>query len=774
MKNMTIRTKLILIIVFTIISVATMIAIKSIHSLNSLTKENIADYRKTAYNVEEETLASYTNFAKNILENYYKQSDVEKIKDNIKNNLDKQTDFLFKILEKLYSELSGKVPDKELKKILLDAIAGARYGVNQDYFFVYNENAIVLKHPINPTKEGKRYPKPHILNFIKLAIENGEGLVSYEQTVPNKPPRQKVSYVRMFKPFNWIIGTGAYIDDISETLKKKALEEISELKFGENGYFFIYDYEGTNLMHPAKPELVGKNIINLKSKKGIYFIKELVNAAKEGGSIVRYDFPKPGSNEESEKLGYATGFDPWQWMIGTGVYTDKIEGHIKTMEEEASDKILSIVFGIVLIAFIISVLIALFVIFFINNQINKPLNKFQNGLLDFFKYINKEKDNTERIDIITKDEIGQMATIVNENIEKTNKLLDQDYKLIDNVKHIVSEVNAGNLENRVTIKTENKSLEDLKQNLNEMLDSISSKINNNFIEIDKSLVEFKQMNFTHRISNPKGEVAIALNSLADTINEMLVKNKTNGINLRENSKSLLETVTILSTSSNESASNLEETAAALEEITSTIINNSENVAKMSNYAKELSTSAKTGQNLANDTTTAMDEMNEQTQAVAEAITVIDQIAFQTNILSLNAAVEAATAGEAGKGFAVVAAEVRNLASRSAEAANEIKRIVENATSKANEGKSISSEMIKGYDNLLENIRKSTEMINEITTASKEQESGITQINDAVTQLDQQTQKNASVASQTNDIAIETEKIATTILEDVEEKKFIEK
>ena len=122
----------------------------------------------------------------------------------------------------------------------------------------------------------------------------------------------------------------------------------------------------------------------------------------------------------------------------------------------------------------------------------------------------------------------------------------------------------------------------------------------------------------------------------------------------------------------------------------------------------------------------MDEINNQVHLINDSILVIDQIAFQTNILSLNAAVEAATAGEAGKGFAVVAAEVRNLASRSAEAAKEIKAIVENATSKANQGKDIANNMIDGYKQLNQNISQTINLISDIEMSSKEQLSGIEQ------------------------------------------------
>ena len=167
----------------------------------------------------------------------------------------------------------------------------------------------------------------------------------------------------------------------------------------------------------------------------------------------------------------------------------------------------------------------------------------------------------------------------------------------------------------------------------------------------------------------------------------------------------------------------------------------------------------------------MDEINVQVNLINDAISIIDQIAFQTNILSLNAAVEAATAGEAGKGFAVVAQEVRNLAARSAEAAKEIKTIVENATSKANQGKDIANNMIEGYKELNQNISQTINLISDIEMSSKEQLSGIEQINDAVNSLDQQTQQNAAVASQTHDVAVITDNIAKLVVNSANAKEF---
>ena len=307
--------------------------------------------------------------------------------------------------------------------------------------------------------------------------------------------------------------------------------------------------------------------------------------------------------------------------------------------------------------------------------------------------------------------------------------------------------------------------------LNDMIETIKGNVNEDINVILNSLEKYAKLDFVHNISNPSGNVARGLNNLSDIINQMLHENKINGLTLDESSKVLLENVDILNKSSNQTAVSLEETAAALEEITSTVINNTERISTMTNHSKELSNSIEEGQKLATITVESMDSINEQTQAIADAITIIDQIAFQTNILSLNAAVEAATAGEAGKGFAVVAAEVRNLASRSAEAAREIKDLVGNATSKTNSGKKIADDMIKGYVKLRENISKTTDVIKDISISSSEQRTSIEQINDVVNRLDRQTQSNASIASQTHDIAINTSNIARTILATVNEKNF---
>ncbi|QKF81047.1 PAS sensor-containing MCP-domain signal transduction protein [Halarcobacter ebronensis] len=365
-----------------------------------------------------------------------------------------------------------------------------------------------------------------------------------------------------------------------------------------------------------------------------------------------------------------------------------------------------------------------------------------------------------------KDNKGKVIRVV-----KFAQDITDSKKVIDSVKKSINIAKTGILNQEIKETTTNESIEELKNGINELFHIVSTKVAGDLNKVSEALNSFQSLDFSYRISDDEGETSIGLNNLANVVNDMLVENKANGLTLDDSSNVLLQNVDILNQNSNEAAASLEETAAALEEITSNISSNTQNIIKMAEFANEVTASANEGKELAQQTTKAMNDIDDEVNAINEAITVIDKIAFQTNILSLNAAVEAATAGEAGRGFAVVAQEVRNLASRSAEAAKEIKNLVENATSKANNGKVISDRMIKGYIGLTENISKTIELISNVEYASKEQQSGIVQINDAINNLDQQTQQNATIASQTHDIAMQTDEIAKLILKDANEKNF---
>ncbi|RXK11650.1 hypothetical protein CP965_12830 [Halarcobacter mediterraneus] len=428
----------------------------------------------------------------------------------------------------------------------------------------------------------------------------------------------------------------------------------------------------------------------------------------------------------------------------------------------------SIITIVILMLVIILVILAFNVL--LSRSIISPLESLEKAMAN----LTNSSDINKKIEIKTKDETAKIAKNFNEYINKIEKAQSEDTLVIKDVQNVVNEIKSGKLNTRVKTKTSNSSIMELVTALNSMLDTLHNIIDHALNTLDK----YQHEDFKMKTSiNSQGEIAALLkgiDSLGDAISKMLVQSTKRGLELRTSSATLLKNVDTLNISSSEAASNLEETAAALEQITSNVTSSTQKMNKMSQVANKVTSATKEGQDLAHKTGASMDEIDEQVNLINDAITIIDQIAFQTNILSLNAAVEAATAGEAGKGFTVVAGEVRNLATKSAEAAKEIKELVEHATVKAKEGKDISDSMIKGYSSLNENIDQTLKIIKEVSISSNEQQKGIVQINDAISGLDQKTQENAHIASQVQEIAFSTEKLAEQIVEGNSTKEFLGK
>ncbi len=419
-------------------------------------------------------------------------------------------------------------------------------------------------------------------------------------------------------------------------------------------------------------------------------------------------------------------------------------------------------------------MVAAFIIIFSVNFIIKDVEKLENGLSEFFKFLNKDVSIADNIDLNSNDELGAMAHIINDNITKIQADILKDEALISEAKNIIDKVKHGLYDDTISLTTSNRSLEEFKNSVNDMIVTTKKHFDtmNSTLEVYSKYDYRKELKIDDISKDGVFELLINdINRLRDAISSMLVDNKLTGLTLQESSSELLMNIDILNSATNEAAVSLEETSTSLDSITTNISSNTKNVILMAEYANGVTSSVLQGQRLANQTAISMDEINDEVTAINEAITVIDQIAFQTNILSLNAAVEAATAGEAGKGFAVVAQEVRNLASRSTEAANEIKHIVENATIKAGIGKKSADEMITGYKQLHENISKTLDLISDVESASKQQQESIAQINDAVIVLEKQTHKNVSVSNKTKDIALYTSVISSKIVKNVDEKEF---
>ncbi|MFY4790230.1 methyl-accepting chemotaxis protein [Aliarcobacter butzleri] len=446
-----------------------------------------------------------------------------------------------------------------------------------------------------------------------------------------------------------------------------------------------------------------------------------------------------------------------------------INTNVKTLDNQI---VLFSLFLIVLIILIFAVIILM------TSKVSKSIKKFENNLTQFFSYSMREKDEIYLDRLEGKDEFALMTKNMNTQVEKIEKIIENDKKVILEITDIIEKVNNGFFEYSIKTKASTKELQTLVEIINKMIDRTRLKIDS----LNMLLNSYTQGDYKFKLDEQHtrgmyGDFGILCNStvlLGQSSSELIAMITNAGVELEKNTKILTNSSNELAVLSSEQANSLKQSSVALEQITANIKNNNENMGQMLKISDELNSSAIEGNKSANQTFVSMDEISKKVNAINEAIIVIDQIAFQTNILSLNAAVEAATAGEAGKGFAVVAQEVRNLANRSAQAASKIKSLVESANFEANEGKNIADNMIKGYEDLASKISQTKEIINSVTIFSKEQEIGIIQINDTISKIDSATQKNAKTALNIDNLSNEVSKLSNKLLQITSQSKIDDK
>ncbi len=330
----------------------------------------------------------------------------------------------------------------------------------------------------------------------------------------------------------------------------------------------------------------------------------------------------------------------------------------------------------------------------------------------------------------------------NDTIGKIREVIEGD------IQEMINSARSGDLSRRIDLNNKQGFFRELSSGINDLTETLSSV----FSDIATVMATMAKGNLTQSMSGSytglfaevKDDINGTRSNLADIISEL----RQSADHINTSSEEITAGNNSLSARTDQQASALEETASSMEKLTSTVKNNADSAQQANQVAAAAQKTAQHGGQVVGKAVDAMKDINSASNEISEIIGVIDEIAFQTNLLALNASVEAARAGEQGRGFAVVATEVRNLAGRSATAAKEIKELIQDSVVKVKIGADLVNESGETLDEIVGSVKKVGDIISEIAAASQEQSTGIDQVNQAVTSMDELTQQNAALAEET--------------------------
>jgi methyl-accepting chemotaxis protein len=342
-----------------------------------------------------------------------------------------------------------------------------------------------------------------------------------------------------------------------------------------------------------------------------------------------------------------------------------------------------------------------------------------------------------------KDDTGRRLGTVLEWFDRTQEMATES-----ELQDVITAVTAGKLDNRISLNGKRGFFLTLSRGINELVDAIGTVVT----EVHSLVAAANQGDLTKRIETKDKsgllvKIGGGINELTENLAGLVSQVKAVAAEVSRGANEISLGNANLSQRTEEQASSLEETASSMEEMTSTVKQSADNAGHANKLAVAARDQAEKGGEVVAKAVKAMGEINVAAKKIADIIGVIDEIAFQTNLLALNAAVEAARAGEQGRGFAVVATEVRNLAGRSATAAKEIKTLIQDSVRKVDEGSNFVTQSGATLEQIVQAVKKVTDIVAEIAAASREQSAGIDQVNKAVMQLDELTQQNAALVEE---------------------------
>ncbi|MGO7907768.1 methyl-accepting chemotaxis protein [Rhizobium leguminosarum] len=499
-----------------------------------------------------------------------------------------------------------------------------------------------------------------------------------------------------------------------EQAQAAAKDVIGAMRYGADGYFWINDMHPKMVMHPIKPALDGTDISQMKDPAGKFLFVEFVNKVKKDGKgFVDYLWPKPGADEPVLKYSYVAGFEPWGWIVGTGVYADDLAALYRQNLLWAT------------MACLIGAAATIAIAFAIVRSVTAPIARLRKAM----NAIAAEEASVEIAGSEYRDEVGQMAKVLlvlRDSVDERSALRGRE----DERQQQIEEERRGNEASlRSASERQNRAMQALGVGLEKLA---SGDLTVAIGDIGEDYAKLR------------GDFNAAVDALNGVIHAIAESSRV----VNDSASDISEATGNLSKRTEQQAAALEETAAALDEITATVKTASERASEAREMVAETKASAGKSGEIVRNAVTAMGRIEDSSNRIGQIISVIDEIAFQTNLLALNAGVEAARAGEAGRGFAVVAQEVRELAQRSANAAKEIKELISRSATEVEGGVAL----VRSTGEALLEIEALVNQVNDhvasIATAAREQSTGLHEINGSVNHMDQMTQQNAAMVEET--------------------------
>jgi len=378
-------------------------------------KKEIEAFRSDLLQRKKEYLKSQIQTALGVLEKGNKDAhDPVKIQDIYKARLQNTVNTVYSMIANIQKETGLSETEKQQKA--MQAVNALRYGPeNKDYFWINDMHPRMVVHPYKPALNGKDLSgskdpngKHLFVEFVDVCRKSGEGFVDYMWPKPGfDDPQPKLSFVKLFKEWGWVIGTGVYLEVAEQDLKVNSAAVIGALRFGPENkdYFWINDMHPRMVMHPYKPALNGKDLSGSKDPNGKHLFVEFVNVCRENGEgFVDYMWPKPGFDDPQPKLSFVKLFKEWGWILGTGIYIDDINAavvaknkiiadrektvlkdinaQVEAVKAGVRDKVRSVVTWISLISFGILGVICIGAFFYIQKSINNPIQQAAQTMAD--------------------------------------------------------------------------------------------------------------------------------------------------------------------------------------------------------------------------------------------------------------------------------------------------------------------------------------------------------------------------------------------------------